>query len=271
MTALLAPRSGHAQTRELAYDLRLDTSLLLGSAAWIIGSELAKPQLAAAECHWCDRSPNGSDTLNALDANVRAALRWDDTGLANALSHVVGYGLTPLVAFGALALAQWHDDALDRYPVDMLIVLEAAALSLGTSQIVKFAVGRQRPFVHASERRAIAPSSRSSDGNTSFYSGHTAFVFSVAVAAGTVAILRGYRWAAWVWIPTLALAMTTAYLRIASDRHYVSDVVVGSAAGAGVALATVLGLHRPRRSLEPLPVVSGVPGGAIVGLIWRAP
>lgn len=68
--------------------------------------------------------------------------------------------------------------------------------------------------------------------NLSFFSGHSSLAFSLAVSSGTVASLRGYRWAPLVWAVGLPVAAFTAYSRVAADAHYLSDVVVGSVMGA---------------------------------------
>ena len=99
------------------------------------------------------------------------------------------------------------------------------------------------PFVHFLPRapnaiRALTDSP--SDDNTSFFSGHTTLGFALATSAGTVTTLRGYRLAPLVWGAGLTMATTIGYLRIASDKHYFSDVmtaaVVGSVIGVGVPL-----------------------------------
>jgi membrane-associated phospholipid phosphatase len=269
---VIALSLAHAEAVELTYDPRIDLPLTLVATSWVIGSEAAKSHLAPAECRWCNRTADGRDTLNSVDASIRAALRWKHTELGNLLSNVVGYAVAPLATFGLLALAQWHDDALQHFPTDALIVLEAVSLALAASQVVKFSTGRQRPFVHARQADGAELTSHSSDDNTSFYSGHTAFTFALAVAAGTVATMRGYRWARWVWTTGLFLATVTAYSRVASDRHYFSDVMLGSVTGAVIGVSIPLFLHRacvPTK--QPVPVVSGIPGGALVSLVWTPP
>ncbi|MET0388476.1 MAG: phosphatase PAP2 family protein [Polyangiales bacterium] len=262
------PQRTHAQPYELTYDVRISAPLTAAAATWVIGSELAKPHLTTDHCRWCDRAPDGRDTLNPIDAGVRRALLWRDTGTGDLLSHVAAYGLVPLAAAGTLALAQWHEGTLHGLTVDLLIVLEASALALAASQIVKFSTARPRPFVHARDAMGRDPAAGSSDDNVSFYSGHSSAVFAVAVAAGTVACMRGYRWAHGVWIAGLALAAGTAYLRIASDRHYFSDVIVGSVVGAGLGFAVPWLLHSRRAPLQPAPTISRVPGGALLTLTW---
>jgi membrane-associated phospholipid phosphatase len=70
--------------------------------------------------------------------------------------------------------------------------------------------------------------------------------FSTAVAAGTVATMRGYRGAPYVWALGLPLALLSGYLRIAADRHYVSDVLVGAALGSAFGALTPWLMHRVR-------------------------
>jgi membrane-associated phospholipid phosphatase len=58
-----------------------------------------------------------------------------------------------------------------------------------------------------------------------------------------------------IWAAGLALAATTAYLRMAADRHYLTDVLTGSAVGAlGAALIPRLtGSFPPRATILPQP------------------
>jgi membrane-associated phospholipid phosphatase len=121
--------------------------------------------------------------------------------------------------------------------VDAVILVETVAVQAALNQLVKFAVGRERPFVHilpAGEKRLTpAPS----DNNLSFYSGHSSLAFSLAVGAGTIAHLRGYRSEPVIWAVGLPLAAGAAYLRMAADKHYATDVIVGSIVGAALGVA----------------------------------
>ena len=82
-------------TYELRYDAALDLSVTaLGGALWIT-SELLKRSLAPAECHWCDRGPEGADTLNGVDSWFRSSLRWSRPQTANVVSNVTAFALSP--------------------------------------------------------------------------------------------------------------------------------------------------------------------------------
>jgi membrane-associated phospholipid phosphatase len=73
----------------------------------------------------------------------------------------------------------------------------------------------------------------------------------MAVSSGTIASLRGYRGAPWVWGSGLLLASTIGYLRIAADKHYLSDVLVGASVGSLVGFAVPFFFHRKSASTEP--------------------
>lgn len=74
-------------------------------------------------------------------------------------------------------------------------------LTLGVTEVVKRAVGRERP-----------------DGSDhySFWSGHTAMAMQGA----------GWRWS--IGVP---IAVGTGYFRVAARRHYVTDVLAGAGFG----------------------------------------
>ena len=129
--------------------------------------------------------------------------------------------------------------------VDALLVAEAAGIAMDVNQLVKFLAGRQRPFVHYGNY-AEANRKPDPDDNLSFFSGHSTFTFAVAAAAGTVSTMRGYESAPWVWGVGLTLATATGYLRIAGDKHYLTDVLVGAGTGLAAGIAIPRLLH-PRK------------------------
>jgi membrane-associated phospholipid phosphatase len=252
-----------AQTRELRWDPAIDlTVTLAGGGAWI-ASEILKPQLAPASCRWCD--------VDGFDASVRDALVWRSTSAADVTSGVLGFVVAPLSAVGTDALAASHDGVLRNVPVDALLVAEAAVLAADVNQLTKFLVGRERPFVHALAPDQKGLTSQPSDNDLSFFSGHTTETFALAAAAGTVATMRGYRWAPVTWIAGGAIAAATGYLRIAADKHWLTDVAVGIIVGAGIGFAVPYFFHGPTAasasSTSPL-VASQPPGGTAVTFAW---
>src|SRR5271154_2244333 len=261
----LAGAPAAAQTAVEPHSLRWDPALDLtvtigGGATWII-SEIYKGELAPRHCRWCD--------VDSVDDSVRRALVWRDTALADTLSNVTGFVLMPLSSIGLDALAAAHQRALGSVPEDALLIAETGVIAANVTQLTKLLVGRERPFVHAlpPEQKSLTP--QPSDNNFSFFSGHTTEAFALATAAGTVCTMRGYRWAPPVWPVGGAVAATTAYLRIAADKHWLTDVVVGAAIGFAVPYLFHSAVDDPpsaptARSVRTL----GLPLGTGFTLLW---
>lgn len=152
-------------------------------------------------------------------------------------------GMLPLAAIGVDLYLAASAQALAEAPLDLLIVAEAAAAAISLNQVVKFIAGRERPFVHVLPEAEKPLTRLPEDNNLSFYSGHSTFAFAVAVGAGTVAQLRGYPRAWLVWLVTLPIAASVPLLRMGADRHYLTDVLVGSGLGAAFGYALPALLH----------------------------
>jgi membrane-associated phospholipid phosphatase len=231
----------------LAFDWKRDALITGVSGVLWIGTEaLFKKDLAPRTCRWCDRAPDGTDTLNAVDRWGTGITATTERGRARAarMSDIMGFGVMPLLAFGGQYALFSQSGAPPRYYAqDAVILLEAAALAAVTNQAVKFAVGRERPFVHElpEDQKGLTP--HPSDNNLSFYSGHTSLAFSLVTAAGTVSRLRGYRNTWLIWAVGLPAASSVGLLRMAAGKHYLTDVLVGAAAGSLFGVGVPLLLH----------------------------
>jgi membrane-associated phospholipid phosphatase len=120
------------------------------------------------------------------------------------------------------------------------------------TQGAKLAFGRVRPS-SSDDPWDFQPFS----GSKSMWSGHTAIAFAMATSLSQD-IDR-----TWATVALYALATGTAWSRVYDNEHWVSDVVVGAAAGiAGAKLATgrwtLFGLR------APVPLATG----GRVGLVW---
>jgi membrane-associated phospholipid phosphatase len=220
----------------LVYRPRVDLPVTIAAtAAWLF-AEVDKTQLAAVHCNWCDRAADGSDTLNGLDRWGRRAFRWQHSGRASALSNLTGVVLAPAAAYGLEWVVARHDGRRRDVPANSILITQAMAIAADVTEVMKLTIGRERPSVHGLASGAATP--QSADDNTSFPSGHATFAFSLATSSWEIATLRGYRHAPWLLRAGLPIAALTAYLRVAADRHYLTDVLagagVGSAAGFGV-------------------------------------
>lgn len=101
--------------------------------------------------------------------------------------------------------------------------LEAVVLANGLTNALKLVVGRARPFQDEGPLH-FAPFS----GNTSFPSGHATTAF--AVVTPWLLYYPNY-----LTPGLLILGATTAFSRLATDMHWFTDVLAGSAVGFGTA------------------------------------
>jgi len=143
-----------------------------------------------------------------------AAARWSD-GLA------YGISLSSLV-WGPL-LAEAHQRAA-------LINMEVFAVNSVLTNMTKIAVARERPYHHYSTAAARGPVDYAS-----FYSGHSSLAFSQAVANAMILTQQYPDSKRLIWVSLLGSAGATAYLRVAGDMHYFSDIIMGAAVGSLIA------------------------------------
>jgi membrane-associated phospholipid phosphatase len=245
LALLLAPAFGAADaSKKLRYDPWLDGTVTAAGAALVVANGLFEAEIAPSSCSWCDRGRGGDDTLNDFDAEARG-LRLSDSRLVRKWGDIAIWRLLPQLSLGLLLLASQTEDRPDDGAIDALIVLEATVLDAIGTQVVRYLTARERPYVHVLSPEERSARELSPDVNSSFFSGHASVSFAMAVAAGTVATLRGSRWAPFIWVVGLSLASLAAYSRVAADLHYATDVVVGVAFGSLVGFGVPYLLHRP--------------------------
>jgi len=231
----------------LRYDPALDVPLTLAGLGGTFLPRLLTDDEKTWTCHWCDHDRDGNDTLNGLDAAARRHWRWTSVEKAHDLSNV-----TLALAFAAptSAFIAGRGGFGHGLGDEMLLVLESSALSLALTQGTKYLFRRERPWAHAGE---VPPGERlgSRDSVLSFASGHSSLSFSLAVSLGSLASLRGDDGKEWVWATGLTFAAATGYLRIAADRHYLTDVLAGAVIGAAVGWAVPRLIDRQPEEARP--------------------
>ncbi len=249
MTLAFAPLPGRATAPEpgsvtgsgLHTDWTVD-GIATGAALAGWGAlELAKDSLVPSTCRWC--APPG------FDADIRSALAWSNPGAAKTASDV----LIVSMPAGFLAydlLATRSAGGLERAAQDLLVVSETVAVTGLLTDVAKYTFARLRPYGVGSTVPLDA------DSRASFWSGHSALAFALAASAGSVAQRRGYDGWPWVYAVGFTAAAGTAYLRVAADQHWFSDVLVGAVVGTGIGFL-VPWLHRgdgmATTSLVPMP------------------
>ena len=192
------------------------------------------------------RELNGFDTkMRRLAVGHRSAAgrEWLDSISAATLTATV------LAPVGVLAAS----DVPHKWERDLPVVMEATALSLAVSVAIKHVAHRSRPRDRfCADEKGEAPCRK--DTRLSFYSGHTSAAFAAAVAMGRLADHHGLEHRRWIWGTQLALATTTGALRVMSDQHFATDVIVGMFTG-GLVGCLVPALHKPGESRAVSPAV----------------
>jgi hypothetical protein len=240
---------------ELRFDWARDGAITsVAGVLWISSEALFKEDLAPAKCRWCDRAPDGTDTLNRLDRWGRGLAGETEASRkrAHTWSNIVGFGVLPAGVLGLQYAVGHGSGAPDRFfAQDAAIIVQSAVLASLANQTVKFIAGRERPFVHQLPEDQKDRTEQPSDNNLSFYSGHTNLAFSLVVSAGTVAALRGYDHQAWIWAVGLPVATSVGLLRMGADKHYLTDVATGAALGTAFGILVPLLLHGRAGDTEP--------------------
>jgi membrane-associated phospholipid phosphatase len=146
-------------------------------------------------------------------------------------------------ALGALFLASSRrGEGPAPFLEDAVVIAEAVTLTAAATEWTKILVHRPRPFLYVSP----APASPSADDGRSFPSGHTSAAFAAASAFASILHRRGIAGTRKPEIATLfALAALTGALRVASHKHFPTDVVAGAALGFAIGWA-VPALHSTR-------------------------
>ena len=175
--------------------------------------------------------PNSS-TINSFDSSIRNVLRWETSShkRANKLSDLLLYG----VFVGSMPISSYW---LNNFNL-LLINLEILSINGLITNIVKYGIGRQRPYSFYQTKIDDDESYKS------FFSGHTSTAF--ALGTSTAKMLCNYTSfnTKAIWASTLSLATATGYLRIAADKHYFTDVLVGAIIGSTVGHIAFEKLHR---------------------------
>lgn len=235
----LTPSVSQAQSESefRGYDPTLHWSLAGGIVGVWLGAETAA-RLGdwTHDCRVCNEGADGDYRFLGVDDAARNALLADDPVLVSALSDVLVIALP--IAGAGLVLYQGYGEVGGRYLEDLPIILQSVAGGMLLAFITKHSVARRRPWASVlprDERDALDDD----EANTAFVSGHTTMAFSAVVSTGMVATYRGYSSAPYIWGVGLPLAAGVGLMRIASDRHFLTDVL------GGVLVGTAAGLFFP--------------------------
>ncbi len=212
--------------------------------AWISGVASAAV-LGAALAPWPNAQTGWRGGILFDDAARNAMMLHDPNArhTASLVSDGMVLGLTALPVLVDSAIIAWAVRGDPELAARMLLIdLQAHAIAQGVTSIVKHLAGRERPMARGCredpQRAATDPSCQGSANPgiapQSFFSGHTSLAFTSAALMclhHTELGLLGQAGDAAMCATGLAMAGMVGALRIMSDYHYASDVLVGAGVG----------------------------------------
>ena len=204
-------------------------------------------KLIPSACRWC--SPG------QFDIWVRNELVWGDTGTASTTSEALMVALPVGTALAMIFSARANGAGGREVAEDLLVVTEAVATATALMQVAKFTAARLRPDAWA------AGGATNSSSKMSFWAGHASSSFAIAAGATQVARMRGRASWKWIAVATFTGAAAVSWTRIAADRHWGTDVLVGTAVGTTVGFVTPLLVFHPADGRIPAVTLVPAPGG----------
>lgn len=225
--------------------------------------------------------------VQRVDLRVRDEVRsagWQGNGLLDAIEPVGDlWGGAAAVGAGLILWGGGRYAGNATVAASGLRAIEAITVSGQITALLKGAIGRARPRVDSTNAWNVefGRGFRGSSGDyRSMPSGHTTAAFAFAAAVTSEVARRAPERARLVGITTYGLAGITAYSRMHSNAHWLSDVTMGAAIGMASGWA-VTRWHATRpgnrfdelllgRALSPL-VLRSPGGGTLVGasIAWR--
>lgn len=185
----------------------------------------------------------------------RNRLVWIDRAAVNNKIHPsagtlsnIGLGAAGIYAALDPVFSGMRERSVQTGLVDAIMYAETVSLTLALTNVVKMAVRRPRPIAYVeAEAHKDDPnySNSSTDSSLSFFSGHASMTGAIGATATYLAFARSPgTWRPWATL-VLATAVSTftSINRVRAGKHFPTDVLAGTFAGAGIGIV-VPHLHR---------------------------
>ena len=206
--------------------------------------------------------------INGFDESGRRALRitdFDDSLVARDMSDVGLIVLLNQRLIDTLFVTWWFHDKGSTALQMGLIDGQTITFSAGLNSFVAAVAGRRRPY-----NRSICHDPEFAETNDctgsnryrSFFSGHSTAAFTLAALTCVhhieLPLYGGGPQEAIPCVGTMITASAVALLRVASDQHYLTDVLVGAAFGTASGFAVPYLFHymhdekAPNKTLKAL-------------------
>lgn len=169
----------------------------------------------------------------AIDDDLRSSVRTMPTErweIPLTIGEKYGGGIVSgAVGLGLVLAGVLTED--DETRISGRMVLQSLVYSVAITQLLKVVIGRARPFLDSG--KDVFHPMRVDDAHHSFPSGHTTAAFALSAT-----LSRRFD-SVPLSIALYTLATLTVAERIASDRHWLSDAVLGAVIGGVVGHAVV--------------------------------
>lgn len=274
VAALMTPSSGRADRFQWSEDG--PSYPTVAPWEWATGAATLAGGISAF-LFWHPAEPRWQGPI-LLDGPVQDALavRSDDTrrilsGVSDVPFFLLMFGPSVLDIGVAVAGVRGRPDVAGQLLGMNLMTYGVAAL---LSYTVSAATARQRPLaVYCRDNPNYdAGCGDAAAENTSFFSGHVAAAF--AGAGSTCAHhqhlpIYGEPWDTLTCATTLVMATSIAVLRLMTDNHYLSDVLVGAGVGIGAGYALPVLLHYQHAVIGNHVTIAPQPMGSGFGVVVR--
>ena len=171
-------------------------------------------------------------------SNVNAFDRWS----AQKYSKTVDITSDTIMYLSVLTPLSLLATDKSEYLTWTIMYFEAATLTYGVKDLLKYAVYKERPYMYFDDK----PQKEIDENNyyCSFPSGHTALAFLGATFTSYTfsKYFPESKWKTPVVIGSYTLATLSGSLRILSGSHFFSDVLVGATIGSAIGVTVPL-LH----------------------------
>ena len=231
------------------------------------------------------RDPSGDAQLRGLDLPDQP--KWDPaaaevTDTLADVRHHYGLNVPAAIILGAGGYGAWrtHSGAGASWAV---LPLEAMAVNIGVTEVLKNAISRPRPYTAAAFRAAYPEvwsedlaEDRSAEGHydawKSFPSGHTSSAGALGFSAATLVVADARSRGAGPGVAIGAYGVAAGYtaltgaLRVRAGYHNPTDVIAGGVLGAGIGAGVTL-LHLQTPVAAEVGMMEGAPTLRLSG-VW---
>lgn len=119
-----------------------------------------------------------------------------------------------------------------------ILYMETLLLNFGATNLTKSAVRRPRPFMYNLDEEIPMSLKMKKSAQYSFFSGHTSFTAAMSFLTAKMHqdLYPGSKASPFIWGLAAAIPAYTGMQRIRGGKHFLTDVLVGYAVGAGIGI-----------------------------------